>query len=385
MTLSCFVQCSPAAGQCTLRTEQSQEQQSYVRAILSNAATTASSLPDDIVKARLLQRIGLILWAHSEKAEAEQFFECAWGVAARVAYGDPARTRNPFASIDLIYDRARAGDITGALSHAKEFSDIRLQDRILFDVLLAAGQLGKFELAEQVLQSISQIQEKDSALRTLAREASSQKQFVIADRAARTIRNDVDRVMALSDLAVHLSGNAQQSRAYEVFAEAVQSADELPADDEREHNVGSHSSWAIFHNTRDTMLGYIAISQNQAGEAYLADRTLSMIRNESVRAEIRHSIAVDPIASVNSASRSDDVLSDDAVRKLASTGDYEGALALASGIDHFDRVQTLEEIVQTQVERGDTALALKWAEGLRPDEKAPTLLAIAETIVDLKR
>jgi len=186
-------------------------------------------------------------------------------------------------------------------------------------------------------------------------------------------------------LAVQLSKDGQHGRASVFFAEAVDISDSLPADDEREHKVGALDVWDIFHNTRDTMLGRVAVWQDYTGDAAGADKTLSMIRNVSALAETRHAIAVSRIPRVSSEPGANDFPPEDAAAKLAKTGDYRGALSVASELDRWDRVRTLEEIAQTQVERGDTVLALEWADGLEPAERAPTLLAIAEAIVDQQR
>ena len=119
--------------------------------ILSRAAVASSSLPEDITKARLFERTARILWNQNKKAEATEFFECALAIAAKLTYGDPAQTKDFTASIDILWGRARAGDISGALLHVKDFADIGLQDRVVADVARAAGELGKFDLAEKTL------------------------------------------------------------------------------------------------------------------------------------------------------------------------------------------------------------------------------------------
>ena len=96
MALSYFTEfCPNAAGQCTLRVDQASKQQADLRVILSGAAAAASTLPADITKARLLERVAAILWTQNAKAEATEFFECVMAVAAKVTYGDPAQTRDP--------------------------------------------------------------------------------------------------------------------------------------------------------------------------------------------------------------------------------------------------------------------------------------------------
>jgi hypothetical protein len=113
---------------------------------------------------RAFQREARILWAQDKKAKAAEFFECAMGVAAKVTYGGSSQTRDPFASIDLIFDRAQAGDFSGALPHVGDFSDAALKDRIRRDLVIVAAQRSEFELAEHLLRSISDVRTRDSAL-----------------------------------------------------------------------------------------------------------------------------------------------------------------------------------------------------------------------------
>jgi hypothetical protein len=387
--------CPNVSGQCILHIDPPHKQQTDLSVILSRATTATSTLPDGITKARLFQRVARILWTQDMKADAAEFFECAMGVAAKVTYGDSSQTRDPFASIDLIFDRAQAGDFSGALLHVGDFSDAELKDRIRCDVVTAAGQQSEFELAEHVLQSISAVQTRDSALRDLAMRAGWKKHFAIAERAARAIRSDIDRVQALSILAVEFSRDGQRGHASLLFSGAVDIAKRLPSDDDSRKTGGAPQFWAYTFDTMDTMLGFIAIQQLDARlDSDVAD-TFSMIQDVPARALIRHILAVerDTIASSipESQSQAREVPSEEQLansspaqtaRKLASTGDYATALSFASGLDDFDRVSAFEQIAEAQVERTDTHLALEWADRLHPMERAPTLIAIAEAIVD---
>jgi len=383
--------CPHAAGQCTLRVDPASKQDAELRIILSKAAAATSALPADITKARLLERVARILWAQNEKAEATGFFECALAVAAKVTFGDVAQTRDPFASIDLIFDRARAGDSSGALLHVGDFPDAGLQNTVRGDVACAAAQRGEFELAEHVLQSISEPKAKDSALTDLAMRAGGSKQFAIAERAARAIGSDVERVQALSNLAVNYSRDGQSGHASQLFSEAVDIAKQLSPVDES----GAPQFWAHKFNTRDTMLGFIAIEQLHARLDSEVDDTYSLMQDLPARAQVRHVLAIDrdnlPSSESEFEPQTREIPSEgqpansspaETARRFASTGNYGSALSFASELDFYDRVSALEEIAQTQVGRGDAKLALDWADRLAPAERAPTLLAIAEAILD---
>jgi hypothetical protein len=347
----------------------------------------------------MYQAIARVLWRQGDMNQGAVFFDCAMAVGAksppdRVLGNIPTRF-SPFYLIDLIFDRARAGDFSGALRRVNDLSDQRVKNLAVSDIAIAAGQQGRFELGEQIAQSIPDIDARDGAFDDLALRSRDAAQFAFSEKITHSIQNEVDRVKALADLALALDQKDERKHASILFAEAVRLAETLPSEDEKQHTVGALHVSLIFYNTRDTMLGYVASRQALGGDGSRANDTLSKIRSAAALEESRHGIAGNALrqsssrnVSEESTGASTDAINqksrepDEVAKELANSRDYDGALALASSIDPILRRRFFEEIARIQVQNGDAGQALQLASRLDTAARVSTLMAIAEALVD---
>jgi len=390
---------SRVRAQCVLSTGSNEAQSLDVRNILAQAASAASTLPDNFDKADTYQAIARVLWKQGDMNQGAVFFDCAMAVAAksppdRFLGNIPARS-SPFYLIELIFDRARAGDFSGALRRVNDLSDQKLKNLAMSDISTAAGQQGRFELGEQIAQSIPDIDTRDGAFDDLALRSRDAAQFAYSEKITRSIQNDVDRVRALADLALALDQKDERNRASIFFEEAVRLAETLRSDDEKQHTVGALQVSLISHNTRDTMLGYVASRQALGGDSSGANDTLSKIRSAAALEESKRGIAGNALRQASSRNVSEESTRastgeanqgsrepEDEAKELANARDYDGALALVSGIDPILRSRFFEEIARIQVQNGDAGQALQLASRLDTAAKISTLVAIAGALVD---
>lgn len=387
---------SGVRAQCARFGDSSEAQTLDVRDILAEAASAASTLPDSFDKAETYQAIARVLWKQGDMNQGAFFFDCAMTVAANSPTGRvQGSTPTQFDLIDLIFDRARAGDFSGAIRSASDLSDQKLKNRAMSDISTAAGQRGRFELGERIAESIPDIDTRDSAFDDLALRSREAGQFAFSEKMAHSIKNDVDRIKALADLALSLDQTDDRKHSSILFAEAVRLAETLPWDDDKEHTVGALHVWEIFYNTRDTMLGYVASRQALGGDGSAANDTLAKIRSLAELEESRRGIASNGLRQASSRSVSEESRRalagetdrkshepEDVAEELANSRDYDGALALASSIDPILRPQFFAEIARIQVQNGDAGRGLQLASQLDTAERVSTLVAIAEALVD---
>lgn len=386
---------SGVRAQCVPLTGINEGQSLDVRNILAQAALAASTLPDNFDKADTYQAIARVLWKQGDMNQGAVFFDCAMTVAAK-SPPDPVRGKSsPFYLISMIFDRARAGDFAGAIRGANDLSDHGLKNLAMRDICTAAGQQGRFELGEEIAESIPDVDGRDAAFDDLASRSRDAAQFAFSDKITHSIQNDVDRVRGLSDLALALDQKDDSKRASILFAEAVRLAETLSSYDEKQHNVGALHVWMISYNTRDSMLGYVASRQALGGDAAGANETLRKIRSPAALEESKRGIAGNALRQASSRSVSEESRrvstgeTDqrprnpwDLAEELANSRDYEGALALTIGIDPIFQPQVFEEIARIQVQNGDADQALQLASRLDAAARASTLVAIAEALVD---
>jgi len=395
--LTCFLGLCPIAhAQCALRVENGANP-SNVRVILSKAAELTAELADDRQKAKAFEEIAHLLSATGDKGEAFQFYECAMKASTNVKMYEGSKADDMFFRIELITERAGRGDISGALAHIKDFPQLESQDWARFDVVHVLDMQGKFEVAEQVLSSISDSKRRDSAFADLAGYAAGEGRFVVADRAAHSVKDDIERIQVLAHLGLKLTNDGQRGRAITTFAEAVDIAKRLRSDDEGRGTGGAPQYWSHLFNSKDTMLGYIATQQLQAGLDSGAGDTLAMIEDKPAHAHVKYVLFNEREALAASASpatkqekrpsadeKSTSLSPTEQAVELAESGDYTGAVSKVANLESYERPYAFSEIARVEVQRGDTAQALKFADSLAADERILALLEIAETLLDAK-
>jgi hypothetical protein len=395
--LTCFLALCPIAhAQCALH-EENGANPSNVRVILSKAAELTAELADDRQKAKAFEEIAHLLSATGDKGEAFQFYECAMKASTSVKMYEGSKADDILFRIKLITERAGRGDISGALAHIKDFPQVESQDWARFDVVHVLDMQGKFEVAEQIVSSISDSKRKDSAFADLAGYAAGEGKFVIADRVAHSVKDDIEHIQVLAHLGVKLANDGQRGSAIATFAEAVDIAKRLRSDDEGRGTGGAPEYWSYKFDSKDTMLGYIATQQLQAGLDSGVEDTLSMIEDKPAHAQVRHILAIERDnlpSSVASAAKeekqpaieeaSSSLAPAERAIGLAKSGDYSGAVSTASNLETYERPYTFGEIARVEVQRGDTAQALKFADSLAADEKILALLGIAEALLDAR-
>lgn len=389
--------CSSVRAQCSPSIENGNAQPLDIQ-IAAQAATAATSLPDDFDKVDIYEGIGRILWKEGDAIRGASFFDCAMRVAAnslRETHPEEISFRSTFDLTVLNSDRARAGDPSGALGHVKDFSDADLRNMAVRDVVAAEGQLEKFQFGEQLARSIVDTDTRDAAFDDLAMRARCAGQFEFSEKMAHAIQNGVDRVKGLADLALALCEEECDAHAAALFAEAIRVAETLPANDAGLHNVGALHGWGIFYSTRDEMLGYVAVRQALAGDSGGSDVTVSKIASFNERSETKHVIAVNGSRGYSPEQTSDgdensapDEASEPFVDpfersiQLAQKGDYFGALALSGEVDPVVRGRFFANIGEIQAENGEARQALQWANRLETPVKVTTLIAIAEALAN---
>jgi hypothetical protein len=317
--------------------------------------------------------------------------------SAHVKIYEGSNADDVFFRIELISERASRGDISGALAHIKDFPQVEWQDWTRFDVVHVLDMQGKFEVAEQVLSSISDSKRRDSAFADLAGYAAGEGKLVVADRAAHSVKDDIERIQVLSHLGLKLANDGQRGRAIATFAEAVDIAKRLRSDDEGRGTGGAPQYWSYMFNSKDTMLGYIATQQLQDGLDSGADDTLAMIEDKPAHAHVKYVLFNEREALAASASpttkqektlsadeKSTNLSPTEQAVELAEGGDYIGAIEKVSNLESHERPYAFSEIARVEVQRGDTAQALKLADSLAADERILALLEIAETLLDTK-
>ena len=250
---------------------------------------------------------------------------------------------------------------------------------------------GKFEVAEQVLASISDSKRRDSALADLAGYADDARKFAVADRAAHSVKDDIARIQVLTNLGLKLANDGQRGHAIAIFAEAVDIAKRLPSDDEGRGTGGAPQYWSHMFNSKDTMLGYISTQQLQAGFDSGADDTLAMIEDKPAHAHVkyvlfneRESLAASAGHATKREKRPSVLSPTERAIGLAESGDYTGAVSGVSNLESHERPYAFSEIARVEAQRGDIAQALQFADSLPAAEKILALLAIAETLLDAK-
>lgn len=340
-----------------------------VSSILARAAEGAATLPDDFDKADSYQAIARILWKQGDENLASFFFDCAMTVASNSApdpliAGMPVRQRSsPFYLKDLLFDRARAGDFSGAMHHVNDIADPKIRNLAAQDISIAASQQGKFELREQMARSIPDLDARDAAFVDLASYSREARQFAFSERITRAIRNDVDRIEALAELGLALDRNDRRREASELFAEALQISESLPSNDDGKHTVGALHLSLVFYNTRDEMLGYVASRQALAGDSSGAEYTQSKISNAAALEETERAITGNAMR-----------------ERSAETTPEQPVGAPTGGPAHGPKNE--EEIVRIEVQNGDEAIAVERAERLETPARVRRLIAIAEALGD---
>jgi hypothetical protein len=365
-----------------------------VTSILAQAASIISTQPDNADKAETYQRIAIVLWKEGDTRQGSIFFDCAMRVAPKAGptLRDLDIRTGPLYLADLIGQRASAGDFSGALNHLGDITDQAWKNRVLEDIVVAACEQRKFEFGEQIARSIPDTDARDAAFDDLASRSLHAGQYEFSENVAYAIQNGEDHVRALADLAMAVGLQGNQAKASALFVDAIHAAEILPSDDERDHNVGALHVGSISHNTRDTMLGIIAVRQEHSGDRTGAEDTLAKIRIPIVRYEAKQQIALDVMSDHSPQNDSDmsadesgqpDSMPEEKARKLANSGNYAAALALASTIDHpVIRRNCFGDIAQIQVQNGGATEALLWANHLETSARASTLIAIAEALED---
>jgi len=382
--------CPIAHAQCAIHVE-NKGNPSSVRVILSKAAGTTVELADDRQKAKAFEEIAHILSATGAKSEAFQFYECAMKAGTNVKMYEGSEAEDMFFRIELITERAGHGDISGALTHIKDFPQVESQDWARFDLVHVLTMQGKFEVAEQVLSSISDSKRRDSALADLAGYAAGDGKFAVADRAAHSVKDDIERIQVLTNLGLKLANDGQRGHAIAIFAEAVDIAKRLRSDDEGRGTGGAPQYWSHMFNSKDTMLGYISTQQLQAGFDSGADDTLAMIEDKPAHAHVkyvlfneRESLAASAGHATKREKRPSVLSPTERAIGLAESGDYTGAVSGVSNLESHERPYAFSEIARVEAQRGDIAQALQFADSLPATEKILALLAIAETLLDAK-
>src|ERR1700688_482611 len=145
--------CPIAHAQCALHVG-NEAKASNVRVILSRAAGLTDKVADSQHKATTFEEIAHMLWSMGDKSEASQFYECAMKAGADVFIPD-STVHDTLFQIGLIADRARNGDISGALAHVKDFSGAD-QDWLRMHLVFALVVQDEFEIAQQLASTISQ-------------------------------------------------------------------------------------------------------------------------------------------------------------------------------------------------------------------------------------
>jgi hypothetical protein len=293
-------------------------------------------------------------------------------------------------------DRAGHGDIFGALAHVKDFP-IKEQDWVRLDLVHELAMNGQFEIAEKLMLLISDPKTRDSALSKLAGEYAGDKKFAEAERSAHSIQDDFERIQAIARLALMLSKGGQQGHAISLFAEAVATAKQLPSYDGERKTGGAPLFWVCTFNSRDTMLGYVATQQAEAGLDSGADATLAIIEDLPTRAEVRHQLAYAREARVSTTEpaskneahiaineRTTDFSPTGRAMALAESGDYARAISVVSELESYEKPYTFGEIARVEVQRADLSQALYLADELPTAEKVSALIKIAETLLDTK-
>lgn len=363
--------------------------------ILSQAAAEAAKLQDARSKATALQDIANALNEIGEKRSAAQFYDCAMRAGAEVKIVKGYEPIDDQFRIELIGERAAQGDIAGALANVNDLP-IQSRDSARVELVGVLGKQGKFGAAESILQSIGETRERDSAFSAIASHAASEKQFDLAEREARSVAMHIERIQVLTDVAVHLAEDGQRGRAAKSFSEAIDLAKQEPSDDEGRGTGGAPQFWTHKFSSRDTMLGYIATQQMQAGLDSAAEDTLTLIEDLPAYAHVKYLLAnlkgvpssgasrsgSEEAAAVNEGSG--ELSPTDQATRLAASGDYAGAMKVVSSLELYERPHAFSEIARIEVERGDFHQAMQLADGLAPGEKAPTLIAIAEALISLQ-
>jgi hypothetical protein len=363
--------------------------------ILSQAAVEAAKLQDARSKATALQDIANALYVIGEKRSASQFYDCAMRAGAEVKLVEGREPIDDQFRIQLIGERADQGDVAGALANVNDLP-IKSRDSAREELVGVLATQGQFGAVESILQSIEGIRERDSALSAIAGHAASQKHFDLAEREGRSVANPIERIQVLTNVAVRLAEDGQRGRATTVFSEAIDLAKQQPPDDEGRGTGGAPQFWTYKFSSRDTMLGYVATQQMQAGLDSAAEDTLVLIEDVPAHAHVRYLLANLKGAPSSAALRTEsqgtggvkegpsELTPTDQVIMLATGGDYAGAVSIVSGLEQYERPYAFSEVARIEVERGDFHQAMHLAGGLAPEEKAPTLIAIAEALISLQ-
>ena len=397
LILNCFLELCPIAhAQCVLRVENGGNP-SNVRVILSEAAGLTVELAEDRQKAKAFEEIAHVLSATGDKSAAFQFYECAMKASTAVKMFEGSKADDELFRAELIAERAGDGDISGALTHIKDFSRLNSQDRARLQVVHVLDMHDKFEIAEQIISSILDSKIRDSAFADLAGYTAGAGKFVVAERAAHSIEDDIERIQTLAKLGLKLGKDGQRGRAIAAFAEAVDIAKRLRSDDEGRGTGGAPQYWSQMFDSKDTMLGYIGTQQLQAGFDSGADESLAMIEDRPAHAYVKFVLFNERealAASTGPTNREEKLPSADETAtsfspaeqavELAESGDYRGAVSKASNLESYERPYAFSEIARVEVQRGDTAQALEFAGSLAGNEKILVLLKIVEALLDAK-
>jgi tetratricopeptide (TPR) repeat protein len=330
------------------------------RSIFAEATTLAETIPDLEDEVEAITAIAGIEWRSGEHEQAARDFELVRRIILREAEGEDENITYLLNGMDL--ERARAGDIEGALQHASSMN-VRERNNLYAAVAehnVEAGDLStafsRVSLMEEEEGSPSQMDELISIFYTALSAGKIADALEIANR----ISDSQFKVRALCRMAGQEATQGHTEEASRILQEALSLAALQP--NEQRNSAAS--------GIRDALRAEIAQGQATIGHTAEAFDTIGLIGGADARNTALWGVmqVLADAGDVEAVRKAVAKISDSAQRitpaievpfAMANAGDFDGALRIARGTeDSRFREMMLFGIAKIHLDKGNPTAAL---------------------------
>lgn len=333
-----------------------------VRNLLKEASELATQIESADDREQVFKGIGEASWKAGDKATAAESYDKALKVVAILPQWTPDQDRREFERAMIASDRARAGDIDGALQTLSQMKGEEEKSYVLPDIASAQARAKNFADAVHTASDIQDPERRDQALAGIAYQQAEAGDTRGAAQLARSIKNAEYRASALAHIATLNASAGHTAEALNGIQEALGTAEQAQALGNGDGGRGGLAACMSEEpeQPRDRALESIAIDQVGSGDIEGALETINRMHDKAGQENMLATVA----------------------DYQARAGDFNAARSSIRSISRGGcKTAALHGIVMAQFESGNLSAALVTVDEMTEMyQKSLTLTYLAEQV-----